>query len=219
MSDLIKILVVDDHQIVRRGLATLLISRNGMQVVGEAADGEEAIVKARHLNADVILMDLIMPRLGGLEAIRTIRAEDPTARILVLTSFDEDSRVSAAIKAGALGYLRKDASPDDLIHAIRNTAKGASYLPQEIVQKLIRDLQHTTTTTQIGIDLTDREIDVLAAIAKGLSNQEIADTLFISTTTVRTHVRNLLGKLGVANRTQAALYAVESGITSKREVA
>jgi two-component system, NarL family, response regulator LiaR len=219
MSDLIRVLVVDDHQIVRRGLATLLIARNGMQVVGEAADGEEAVVKARHLQVDVILMDLIMPRLGGLEAIRAIRAEDPTARILVLTSFDEDSRVSAAIKAGALGYLRKDASPDDLFHAIRNTAKGASYLPQEIVQKLIRDLQHTNTSMQIGVDLTEREIDVLGAIAKGMSNQEIADTLFISTTTVRTHVRNLLGKLGVANRTQAALYAVESGITNKREVA
>jgi DNA-binding NarL/FixJ family response regulator len=216
VSDLISILVVDEHEIVRRGMATLLVARNAMQVIGEAADGEEAVVKAHHLKADVILMDLLMPRLDGLEAIRAILAEDATARILVLTSFDEDSRVTAVIKAGALGYLRKDASPDALFHAIRNAAKGASYLPQEIMQKLIRDLQHTNSTTQVGIDLTEREIDVLGAIAKGMSNQEIAETLFISTTTVRTHVRNLLGKLGVTNRTQAALYAVQSGIAHKQ---
>lgn len=212
MAELISVLVVDDHPLVRRGIASVVIPRNGMQVVGEAADGAEAVVRARQLHPDVILMDLIMPKQSGLEAICAILAEDPAARILVLTSFDDDGRVSGAIKAGALGFLRKDASPDDLFVAIRNTAKGASYLPQEIVQKLIRDLQHPGSPASVGAGLTDRELDVLAAIAKGMSNQEIANTLYIGTTTVRTHVRNVLRKLGVANRTQAALCAVKSGL-------
>lgn len=211
MAELIRVLVVDDHPIVRRGIAGVLIPRNGMQVIGEAEDGEEAIVRARQLHPDVILMDLNMPKLGGLEAIRAIHAEDPAARILVLTSFDEDGRVSAAIKAGALGFLRKDASPDDLFDAIRYTAKGKSFLPQEIVHQLIHDLRNPVSLAEAGTELTEREQDVLSAIAKGMSNQEIADALTISTTTVRTHVRNVLHKLGVANRTQAALCAVKSG--------
>jgi two-component system, NarL family, response regulator LiaR len=216
MAELIRILVVDDHPIVQRGLTSVLVPRNGFQVVGEAGDGEEAVIKARMLRPDVILMDMIMPRMGGLEAIRLIRAENPDAHILVLTSFDEDNRVSAAVKAGALGYLRKDSSPDDLFAAIRKTATGATYLPPEIVQKLIRDLQHPAAAPQPGNELTERELDVLAAISKGMSNQEIAEKLYISTATVRTHVRNLLSKLGVANRTQAALYAVEAGLTSSQ---
>lgn len=215
MNELIRVLVVDDHPIVQRGLASVLTARNGFHVIGEASNGTEAVIKARSLRPDVILMDLVMPQMDGLEAIRQIRSEDPTARILVLTSFDEDSRVAAAIKTGALGYLRKDSSPDDLFMAIRKTATGTSYLPPEIVQKLIRDLQHPVTAAEPQIDLTERELDVLSAIAQGLSNQEIADALFISTATVRTHVRNLLSKLGVVNRTQAALYAVEYGLTSR----
>jgi DNA-binding NarL/FixJ family response regulator len=183
-----------------------------MQVVGEASTAEEAILKVRCLQPDVILMDLVMPGMGGLEAIRLLRAADPTTRILVLTSYDEDSRVSAAIQAGALGYLRKDTSPDELFEAIRNTARGASYLSPEMVQKLVRDIQHSTGNNRSSSDLTEREVDVLGAIAKGMSNQEIADTLFISITTVRTHIRNLLGKLGVNSRTQAAICAIEAGI-------
>lgn len=216
MNDLIKVFIVDDHLIVRRGLATLLIARNGMQVVGEASTGEEAIVKARHVQPDVILMDLNLPGMGGLEALRIICAEDPTARILVLTTFDEDKRVSAAIHAGALGYLRKDTSPDELFDAIRQIAKGGSYLPQEIVQKLVRDLQGPKCSIPKGSVLTEREKDILAALAKGLSNQQIADMLFIGDTTVRSHVRNILGKLGVSNRTEAAIFAVESGIVCNR---
>lgn len=209
MSCLIKVLIVDDHQIVRRGLASLLSARNGMQVVGEAATGEEAIVKARSLNPDVILMDLIIPGIGGIEAIRVICGEKPDARILVLTSFDEDNRVSATIEAGALGYLRKETSPDELFDAIRDVAKGASYLPQEIVQKLVRGLQEAKNNALNGNDLTEREMDVLSALAKGMSNQQIANHLMISTATVRSHVRNILSKLGVTNRTEAALYFVE----------
>jgi DNA-binding NarL/FixJ family response regulator len=218
MNDLIKVLVVDDHLIVRRGLAAYLVARNGMQVVGEAATGEEAIVKARSLGPDVILMDLNMPGMGGLEAMRIICAQVPGARVLVLTSYDDGNRVPEAIQSGALGYLRKDTSPDELFHAIHNIAKGASYLSQEIVQKLICGLQGSKGDTQNGNHLTEREMDVLAALAKGMSNQEIADSLIISNATVRTHVRNVLEKLGVANRTEAAVYAVESGILCNRAV-
>jgi NarL family two-component system response regulator LiaR len=216
MNYLIRLLVVDDHQIVRCGLAAFLTARNGMQVVGEAATGEEAIVKARYLNPDVILMDLNMPGMGGLEATRMICAEKPDARILILTSFDEDNRVPAAIQAGALGYLRKDTSADELFNAIHNIARGASYLSQEIVQKLVHGLHGSKGNSRDGNALTERELDVLAALAKGLSNQEIADLLIISCTTVRSHVRNVLGKLGVSNRTEAAIYAVESGVLYHR---
>ena len=212
MSEEIRVLIADDHTVVRGGLVALLEDVEGIQVIAEAGDGIEAVLKARSVKPDVILMDLMMPRMTGIEATEEIKRENPNARILVLTSFDDDGRVSGAIKAGALGFLRKDASPDDLFVAIRNTAKGASYLPQEIVQKLIRDLQHPGSPASVGAGLTDRELDVLAAIAKGMSNQEIANTLYIGTTTVRTHVRNVLRKLGVANRTQAALCAVKSGL-------
>jgi DNA-binding NarL/FixJ family response regulator len=212
MSDLIRVLVVDDHLIVRRGLASLLTARNGMLVVGEAADGEEAIVKARHLQPDVILMDLMLPRIGGLAAIRIIRAENPNARILVLTAADEEEHITAVLQAGALGFLPKDIAVEDILLSIQYAAKGGIYLPQEIVQKLIRHLQAPVTTAPSPVEFTAREVDVLASIAKGMSNQEIADCLLISRTTVRTHVRNILSKLGATNRTQAALFAIEAGI-------
>src|SRR4051812_44804965 len=154
MDTLIKVLVVDDHQIVRRGLATLLIPRNGMQVVGEAATGEEAIVKARGLNPDVILMDLNMPGMGGPATIGILRTEVPASHILVLTSFDEDHTISAALQAGALGYLRKDTSPDDLFEALHKVAQGVSYLSQEILQNLVTGLQGSKDIIPDGNDLT-----------------------------------------------------------------
>jgi DNA-binding NarL/FixJ family response regulator len=205
MSELIRILVADDHFVVRQGLAALLTLRNGMEVVGEAATGREAVDLARTLQPDVILMDMVMPELDGPEAIALIKQENPTARILVLTSFGESKQIMAAIQAGALGYLLKDSSPDDLLHAIRSVHRGNLVLPQDLATKLMKPQPAATALDQ----LTERETDVLRLLAQGQSNQEIAVNLSISTTTVRSHVSNILLKLGVSNRTQAALIAKE----------
>jgi len=213
MSDLIRILVADDHIVVRRGLSSLLIPRNGMQVVGEAADGVEAVALAQELQPDVILMDMAMPHKDGVTAITEIKQHNPAARILVLTSFGEEGQVSRAIKAGALGYLLKDSSPDQLFEAIRNVAGGNLSLPANLALKLVQEMQRPSPAEAPEAVLTERELDVLKGIARGLSNQEIARELAISVTTVRTHVSSLFTKLKLANRTQAALYAVEHGLT------
>ena len=205
MSELIRILIADDHYVVRQGLAALLTPRNGMEVVGEAATGREAVELARTLKPDVILMDMIMPELDGPAAITLIKQENPEARILVLTSFGESKQISAAIQAGALGYLLKDSSPDDLLHAIRSVHRGNLVLPQDLALKLMQPQPAVAALDQ----LTERETDVLRLLAQGQSNQEIAVNLSISTTTVRSHVSNILLKLGVSNRTQAALVAKE----------
>ena len=205
MTDLIRILVADDHFVVRQGLAALLAPRNGMEVVGEAATGREAVDLARALQPDVILMDMIMPELDGPAAITLIKQENPGARILVLTSFGESQQISAAIQAGALGYLLKDSSPDDLMHAIRSVHRGNLVLSQDLALKLMQPQPAATAFDQ----LTERETDVLRLLAQGQSNQEIAVNLSISTTTVRSHVSTILMKLGVSNRTQAALLARE----------
>lgn len=213
MTDLIRILIADDHMVVRRGLCSLLIPRNGMQVIGEASDGVEAVELAHSLQPDVILMDILMPRLDGPEAIIEIKKENPDARVLVLTSFGEDARVSAAIRAGALGYLLKDTSPDELFHAIREVAQGNLSLPPQVAMKLMQDLQKPKADRLPPEKaLTERELDVLRGIAQGLSNQEIGRQLMISQATVRSHVSSLLSKLGLTNRTQAALYAVQAGL-------
>lgn len=214
MSDLIGVLVVDDHTVVRKGLCSLLTSKYGIEVLGEAADGVEAVAKARELNPDVILMDLMMPRKTGLDAIIEIKKENPRARILVLTSFSEDAQIAAAIKAGAMGYVLKDASPDELIHTIQGVHMGKVSIPAELMEVVFAE-----STAQPGqgsgeAELTSREMDVLGHLATGLSNQEIADALGVSVTTVRTHVSSILRKLNLENRTQAALYAMNAGLAS-----
>jgi len=208
----IRILIADDHAIVREGLRTLISSEQGMELVGEAADGVEAVSQARSLRPDVILMDLVMPRKGGLEAISEIKQQIPETRILVLTSFAEEDLVFPAIKAGALGYLLKDSSPQQLLQAIHDIYRGEAPLHPSIALKLIREINQPSDLPPAVHPLTKREVTVLKLVAQGLTNQEIAGRLVISEWTVRTHVRNILGKLHLANRTQATLYALREGL-------
>lgn len=206
MSDLIRLLIADDHPVVRQGLATLLIPRNGVEVIGEAENGRQAIALARELQPDVILMDVIMPDMTGIEATAEIKAENPNARILILTSFSTEDKLVSAIKAGALGYLLKDAQPDDLFHAIRSVYRGQLTLPPDMALDL---LQAAKQPDELEASLTERENEVLLAVAEGLSNQEIAQKLNIGTNTVRTHISSLLRKLELTNRTQLAIFVTE----------
>ena len=206
MSDLIRLLIADDHPVVRQGLATLLIPRNGVEVVGEAENGRQAIDLARELQPDVILMDVVMPDMTGIEATAEIKVENPDARILILTSFSTEDKLVSAIKAGALGYLLKDAQPDDLFHAIRSVYRGQLTLPPEMALDL---LQVSKQPDELESSLTERENEVLLAVAEGLSNQEIAQKLNIGANTVRTHISSLLRKLELTNRTQLAIFVTE----------
>lgn len=211
-SQKIRILAVDDHAIVREGLRWLLATEPGMELVGEAADGIEAVAKARDLRPDVILMDLVMPRKGGIEAITEIKRDNPEALILVLTSFAEDQQIFPAIKAGALGYLLKDTSPQELLRAIRDVYRGTPSMHPTIARRVMQELQRASDLPPAEEPLTEREVDVLKLVARGMSNEEIAGSLFLSERTVRTHVSNILHKLHLANRTQAALHALREGL-------
>lgn len=214
MTSPITVLIVDDHAIVRKGLRALLATERDIQVVGEAADGEEAESQARTLSPDVILMDLVMPKLDGIEATRRIAARQPRVRILVLTSFAADDKVFPAIKAGALGYLLKDSSPEELVKSIHQVYRGEPSLEPAIARKMLSELSHPAKAPLTAEHLTERESDVLRLVAQGKNNKEIAEQLTITEMTVRTHVSNILGKLHLASRTQAALYALREGIAT-----
>ena len=213
----IRVLIADDHAVVREGLRGLIASEPGMEVVGEAADGVEAVQRTLLLHPDVILLDMKMPRKSGLEAIVEIKGKEPKARILVLTSFAEDDLVFPAIKSGAVGYLLKDSSPSELLQAIRQVSQGESSLHPTIARKLIQELNRPSELPPADEPLTEREVDVLRLVARGLTNQEIGKMLFIGERTVRNHVSSILDKLHLANRTQAALYAFREGLADLNE--
>ena len=212
MSEQIRIIIADDHPIVRQGLEVVLNAQDDMSLVGQATNGEEAVRLAQELRPDVIIMDLQMPVKDGLAAIREIDRSDVVANILVLTSFPEGDNVFAAIKAGAAGFLLKDSPPDQLLGAIRTVYQGESVLHPTVARKLIQEIKQPAELPPAEKPLTPRELEVLQFVAHGLSNREIAEELGVSVRTVTTHVRNILDKLHLANRTQAALYAIEKGI-------
>ena len=211
MSESIRVMIADDHQLVRQGLAALLSVKPGFEVVGQAKSGVEAIELAWSLEPDIILMDLLMPGMNGIDATREIKSKNPDARILIITSFAEDENVYQAIKAGALGYLLKDSSPKELLQAIDDVHNGRMSLHPNIALKLIDELNRPTESKTTEEPLTEREVEVLKLVAKGHSNQEIADKLVVSERTIGAHVSNILSKLHLANRTQAALYALRKG--------
>jgi len=215
MVETIKVLIADDHPVVRKGLSALLNAKAaGIEVVGEAVNGSEAIARTKELNPDVILMDLMMPEMDGVEAIKRIMEDIPDAKILVMTSFATDDMVFPAIKSGALGYLLKDSESDELINAIRHVYQGEPSLHPKIARKVLMEISNPVTKTTSEDPLTDRELEVLKSIARGKSNQEIGMALSISETTVRTHVSRILAKLHLASRTQAALYALKEGLAN-----
>ena len=208
----ITVLIVDDHSVVRQGLRTFLGSETGIEVVGEAADGAEAVEKARELVPDVVLMDIVMPGLNGIAATRQIAEISPTTRVLILTSFGEDDKVFPALKAGATGYLLKDATPEQLARAIRSVASGVVSLDPDVASRVLDEFSTLDRGVPRAATLTTREEEVLSLIGRGLSNQEIALQLGISVKTVKTHVSNVLSKLHLMDRTQAAIYAVRQGL-------
>jgi two-component system, NarL family, response regulator LiaR len=210
----IRVLICDDHAILRKGIRALLSTEPDIEVVGEACDGLEVLGQVDALRPDVILMDLVMPKLDGIEATGRLTGQGSQARVLVLTSFAADDKVFPAIKAGALGYILKDSGPDDLIRAIRQVYRGEPSLEPEIARKVLFELAHPPQRPPTPDPLTEREMDVLRLIAQGKSNRDIAGELVLAELTVRTHVSNILGKLHLASRTQAALYALKEGLAS-----
>ena len=211
MAEPIRVLLADDHAVVREGLRTFLELQDGIAVVGEAADGEEAVRTARRLTPDVVLMDLVMPRLDGVGAMRELRRTVPGARVIVLTSFADDDRLLPAIRAGAAGYLLKNVDPGELARAVRAAHEGQALLDPAVAARLVEELAGPAGEAPRDA-LTPREREVLALIARGLSNKRIARELGVSEKTVKAHVGHVLAKLGVSDRTQAAVLAVRSGL-------
>jgi NarL family two-component system response regulator LiaR len=201
---MIRVLIADDHAVVRQGLRTFLDLQDDMEVVGEAGDGEEALALASELAPDVVLIDLVMPRVDGIEAIRRLREDAPSVRAIVLSSFVDDDKLFPAVRAGAAGYLLKDVQPQELVEAIRTVHGGGALLHPQVAARLLQDMAEDP--------LTPREHDVLALIGRGMPNKLIARELALSEKTVKAHVSSILAKLGVTDRTQAALYAVREGL-------
>ncbi|GGW73788.1 DNA-binding response regulator [Streptomyces lucensis JCM 4490] len=212
MGETIKVLLVDDHQVVRRGLRTFLEVQDDIEVVGEAADGAGGVARAEELRPDVVLMDVTMPGMGGIDALRRLRELGNPARVLIVTSFTEQRTVVPALRAGAAGYLYKDVDPDALAGAIRSVHAGHVLLQAEVAGALLSQ-EEAGPGQGRGGSLTEREREVLGLIADGRSNREIARALVLSEKTVKTHVSNILMKLDLADRTQAALWAVRHGVT------
>jgi len=218
LTDRIRVFITDDHAIVRNGIRAVLATESDMEVVGEADNGRKAVMLVTQLRPDVVLMDLVMPEMDGIEAIERITAANPDARVLVLTSFAAYDKVFPAIKAGAMGYLLKESGADELLDAIRRVHRGETSLHPAIARMLLSEVSRPNLRQPPTDEpLTERELEVLKLIARGESNREIGADLVISEATVRTHVSNILGKLHLASRTQAALYALREGIASLDE--
>ncbi len=212
----IRVLVVDDHPIVRQGLSTYLSSRPGLAVVGEAGDGDEAVAASGRLDPDVVLLDLVMPSGGGLDALRRLRAAGDRPRVIVLTSFSGDGHVVEAIRGGAAGYLLKDVAPADLEAAIRVVHGGGVLLDPSVVGSVMAEVARAEPPPGVG-ELTARERQVLSLLAQGRSNRQLAAELYVSEKTVKTHVSSILAKLRLTDRTQAALFAVRHGLADEEE--
>lgn len=212
----IRVLIVDDHQIVRQGLRNFLELNEDIAVIGEAADGIAALESATELKPDVILMDLVMPRMDGITATMEIKKKNPEVMVIALTSFTEDDKVIPAIQAGACSYLLKDVSPDDLVEAIRAASKGEARLHPDVTRKLMQQVSKPAPAQKepLPAEITERELDVIRLVAHGKSNQEIASELVISEKTVKTHMSNIFSKLGLVDRTQLAIYAIKNNLVN-----
>lgn len=210
----IRVLIVDDHAMVRRGLAAFLKAFQDLELVGEASSGREAIQVCGKVEANVVLMDLMMPDMGGIEATSQIRQNCPSAQVIALTSSKDHTMVHDALRAGAIGYLQKDVDAEQLADAIRAAYAGEPTLSPEATRALIEVARHPSTEHSIGQDLTDREYEVLKLIIEGLNNPEIAEQLHVSRSTVKTHVSNILSKLGVTSRVEAVTLAIQNKIIS-----
>lgn len=218
MTDKITLLITDDHVLVRQGIRTFLELQPDLTVLGEADSGETAVRMAAELVPDVVLMDLVMPGMGGVEATRQVKQVSPRSQIIVLTSYHEDEYIFPALRAGALSYVLKDVGPDELAETVRKAARGESVLHPRVASRVVQELQgRKRDTPNLFTDLSDRELDVLRLIADGRSNAEIANILIISEKTVKSHVSNILGKLHMMDRTQAAVFAWQQGLVARRD--
>lgn len=218
MTDPTTVILVDDHQIVRRGVRAFLDTQPDINVLGEADSGEEGVRLATEHAPDVVLMDLIMPGMDGVEATRHIKRASPRTQIIVLTSYHQDEHIFPVIRAGALSYLLKDAGPEELADAVRKAARQEAVLHPRVAARVVQELHGTRCDAPNPFtELSDRELDVLRLIADGKSNAEIAEQLIISEKTVKSHVSNILGKLHLADRTQAAVYAWREGVVRRQE--